>query len=395
MAAQFSISQQGKRSTEFVRCLNDPFASFGTLANFFSGSSKKGCFVLCNAGTRVSDHEGISAAGSDPLARRLTPALDAEALVSGKTVSSETLPVSPKGIVSPVVISRACLQLLGVDIKVVDCGSFHTPQGIDVLKFSDVVANCSSSGKALDLKLVSELFQNGQELGKDLAESSDYLMLAECVPGGTTTAMSVLSALGYEVQGLMSSSLPNCNHSQKWKLVEQGLKNAGLSIKEFLAQPLQAVASVGDGMQAVVAGIASTASPQIPVFLAGGSQMLAVWSLLNSMYEHAEERSRYFPQIGNSNWRRNTHVITTKWVAFDPAASVVQLARLVDGPLLASCPDFTKSQHAGLQAYEEGNVKEGVGAGASMCLSHLSGFDFEQIMQAIDNCYDELVAMPV
>src|SRR5882757_4026255 len=81
-------------------------------------------FYLCLGSTRTSDIEGISAAGSTPEFRRLTPAADAEALVLGKTKTLDRLPVSPLGVVSPVVITRACLQLANIAPQVVNCGAF-------------------------------------------------------------------------------------------------------------------------------------------------------------------------------------------------------------------------------------------------------------------------------
>jgi NaMN:DMB phosphoribosyltransferase len=45
-----------------------------------------------------------------------------------------------------------------------------------------------------------------------------------------------------------------------------------------------------------------------------------------------------------------------------------------------------------LRVYEEGNVKEGVGAGAAMMLARAAGGATpEQIQSAIDDTYDELV----
>lgn len=365
---------------DYVRCVWDPFNDFANLFGWFN-NRKRGTFVLCNAGTRASEYPGISAAGVDPIARRFTPAVDAEALVLGRTISAESLPVSPLGIVSPVVISRACLSLLNIKTRVVDCGSFYSPQFDDVLVLSNQIAECPSSASALPKETVDRLFAAGCKIGKELARVFDFLILAECVPGGTTTAAAIMNALGYEVNGLVSSSLPNCNHAEKWALVEKGFINSGFSKEYFLSMPLQAVSCFGDPMQAVVAGIAATASKDCQIFLAGGSQMLAIWALLKALSVSEEQL-------------RNILILTTEWVAFDQSAGVQILAQQLQAPMAAASPDFRKSRHAGLQAYEEGNVKEGVGAGASMCLAYLSGFDPIQIQAAIDNCYDELVAVP-
>lgn len=361
------------------RTINDPFNCSEKLLAILQ-DCKQGSFILLNAGSKVSDLEGISAAGVDPAARRLTPALDAEALILGKTISAAKLPVSPRGIVSPVVISRACLRLLDLDVKVVDCGSFHAPR-VELLRLSDKPADCPSTGRALPVELVYALYKKGLELGANYTHYSSYLLLAECVPGGTTTAYGLLTGLGYEVGGLLSGSLPDCNHELKRELVVKGLKNSPYSIAQMKEEALLAVASLGDPMQAVAAGICMAASAKIPVVLAGGSQMLAVWALIKAL-SGAENQAASF---------ENICIMTTGWVANDRAARVAHLAEILDAPLFAACPDFKKSKHPGLQAYEEGNVKEGAGAGACLFMAALKRHSPDKIMSEIDKCYDELL----
>lgn len=372
--------QEKQSILDYVSCLNDPNKNFESLVLSFR-KDHDACFLLVNAGTKASEHEGISAAGSDPEARRWTPALDAEALVLGKTISAGSLPVSPRGIVSPVVISRACLGLLNMEVKIIDCGSFHKAR-LAAINISDQVAECPSTGLAMPADLVYELFKRGLQLGDELACNRTHLVLAECVPGGTTTAMALLTALGYEVRDLLSSSLPSCNHQERWKLVQEGLSKSNYSISEMQSQALLAVSAFGDPMQACISGIAIAASAKIPIYLAGGSQMLAVWALIKALGER--KLSGVAP--------RNIMVMSTKWVAHDQNAGVLKLVRLLDAPFAVSCPDFYQSGKPGLRAYEEGNVKEGVGAGASMCLARIAGFTAKTIMKSIDICYDELLA---
>lgn len=335
-------------------------------------------FMLCLAGTGASDLEGISAAGATPAARRLTPAIDAEALATGRCVSAPSLPVSPLGIVSPVVISRAMLQLTGIEASIVDCGSF-IPPAVPHIQLKGAASQCPSSGRAMQMSRVQELFQLGQKLGAELSERYDLIVIAECVPGGTTTALGTLTALGFPAEGRLSSSLPVTDHGLRQRLITDGLRAAGLSARQFQTQPLLAPAAVGDPMQPFVAGVASVAAVTSSVVLGGGSQMLAVDALLKAI------------AAANSEIERNVLVATTKWVAFDAGARSADLAQLTDSVFIASCPDFKKSRHYGLQAYEEGNVKEGVGAGAAMAVANLRGFSCDEILAAIDNCYDEMV----
>jgi len=370
-------------TSEFVYSLNDPGGQLAILLGALKSScrSRGGRFVLCVGSTETSDVPGISAAGASPELRRLTPSIDAEVLVLGRTVGGQRLPVSPAGIVSPVVITRAALRLLGLPVIVVDCGSFRPP-AVERVTAGIRVARCLSTGRALDQDHVEQLFEAGVRLGNELRSQCDYLILAECVPAGTTTALGLLTALGQQVNGLISSSLPESDHAVRQQLVDRGAALSGLSAARARRMPLLAVAALGDPMQPVAAGIALSASQRIPVVMAGGSQMLAVWALVRT--SAGRQGVRLPPG--------NLGVITTKWVAFDRSAGSSRLASLLEAPFAAACPDFTRSRHGGLRAYERGHVKEGVGAGGAMAVASLTGgASPEQILQAIDTVYDELV----
>ncbi len=336
-------------------------------------------FYLCLGSTSISDLEGISAAGSTPEFRRLTPAADAEALVLGQTRTLEKLPVSPLGVVSPVVITRACLELSKISPVVVDCGAFVPPK-IPHLLAGDCHAASVSSGRAMPLNMVSTLFAKGFDFGTEQSVNQCTMIISECVPGGTTTALGVLLALGYDAQDSLSGSIPSCNHEMRLHLVEQGLRQSG--IKSPHANPFEILAAVGDPMQPFVLGMVLAACRTRSVILAGGSQMLAIYALCAAL------ATEYGIEIENAK----IGVITTKWVAFDQYARIADLSKQVGAPLCASSPNFLLSRHAGLQAYEAGNVKEGVGAGAAMALAYqvLQG-DRDLLMRKIDQSYDDMV----
>lgn len=370
--------------TCFIRVLNDPWRTASRVLDSVR-ESKTPAFLLSLGATMTSDVDGISAAGITPEARRMTPAVDAEILIMRRTVNGAPIPVSPAGIVSPVVITRACMELVGLTPRILDCGTFVAP-GIETVTCGTVPAKCLSTGSAMDISSVRNLFERGGEQGKIVADSCDCIAIAECVPGGTTTAMAVLTSLGYDVRNLLSSSLPISNHGSRFQLVEAGMKNAGLNAAEIARDPLLCVASVGDPMQAFVAGLAINASQTRPVMLSGGSQMIAVYALAEAILKAEDHRQRL------QQFRTNTIVVTTKWVALDQSANVEELAALTTTPFACSCPDFNASRHPGLKAYELGNVKEGVGAGGAMAMAHLiAGVSHEDLIMAIDRCYDELV----
>nr|MBP6747156.1 nicotinate-nucleotide--dimethylbenzimidazole phosphoribosyltransferase [bacterium] len=361
-------------------------------------------FILALAGSEVSDVEGVSAAGSTPELRRQTPAIDADILLSHLT-NEQKLPVSPNGIASPVVLTRAALSLIPHMTTIVDCGSFSSPQ-IEHIKAGAEPGKSITSGAALSLDLVNRLYEAGGKLADVLArneteranqnEQEAPVVLAECVPGGTTTAQAIFMALGIEAENLLSSSVPTCNHEQKIALAKAGIKAAAqqLNIEKdsltsyFKANPLAAIAAVGDPMQAFAVGFVSqrnshagnnnTSNNNITI-LGGGSQMLAVYALANQLASNQAQQLN------------NIMVATTKWVAQDKFAQTAKLARLVDAPFVASHFALTESGHAGLRAYEEGHVKEGVGAGATILLANLlARIDEPTILQTIDSFYTAL-----
>ena len=77
---------------------------------------------------------------------------------------------------------------------------------------------------------------------------------------------------------------------------------------------------------------------------------------------------------------------TTRWVVEDPTGDTVGLAAEVgDVPLVATPLSFAQSRYPQLRAYEQGFVKEGVGAGGCAIAAQLyRGWSPEQILQAVD-----------
>jgi uncharacterized protein (TIGR00303 family) len=270
------------------------------------------------------------------------------------------------------------VNLVDCRIDVFDCGAFVPPK-VEAQRIGRHPAARPDTGAALDIKEVEKLFDYGREAGRTLAQRGQYLVIGECVPGGTTTAMGVLAALGYSPARLVSSSMPAADNDKRFAIVQEGIQKSGLTVERATKTPLLAVAAVGDPMQPFVAGLALDAATRIPVVLGGGTQMLTVYALMRAIAGDAELKERL---LG---------VITTKWVAYDTAAGATKLAELVNAPFAASCPDFHRSRHKGLQAYEQGNVKEGVAAGAMMALASLCGYGSDRIVESIDLQYDRMV----
>jgi uncharacterized protein (TIGR00303 family) len=283
---------------------------------------------------------------------------------------------------SPVLISRAVLAELNIPIHLFNAGLPHPPS-VEAGDLGGVPAQCVTTGKALPLQTVRHLLHQGLQWGEKLALAHPYVILAECVVGGTTTALAVLTALGYAARDKVNSSHPTCNHAQKWQVIQQGLQ--ALNLNTLPQDPLQVVAAVGDPMQIVVAGMAIAASRQVGVLLAGGTQMLAVYAL-----------ARALTQALSLDWNPQAIAVgTTRWVATDPTGDTVGLAQLIDQvPLLATQLSFADSIYPQLQAYEQGYVKEGVGAGGCAIAAHLyQNWGQHKLLQAIEAIATQLATV--
>ena len=361
---------------------------------------------------------GISAAGATPEDRKYTAIADAEFLVNGVTPQPQ-YPLPPLSVgASPVLISRAVVEAFNLPVYLFNAG-LPQPPAVPAIDLAGVPADCLTTGNALPLKTVQQLFEQGLQWGHKLAKvaGEGYLIIGECVVGGTTTALAVLTGLGIAAAGKVNSSHPNCNHTQKWDIVQAGLRRAGFmgrrgdagtrgrgddeveeirglgdgekvllgSSGNFLnfSDPMQLVAAVGDPMQIVAAGMAIAASGSCGVLLAGGTQMLAVYALAQaSALANSGILQKY-----SLNWQPTQVVVgTTRWVAEDPTGDTVGLAQEIgDVVLMATLLNLATSRYPQLQAYEQGYVKEGVAAGGcAIAASLYQGWDSVRLIQAIE-----------
>ena len=185
--------------------------------------------------------------------------------------------------------------------------------------------------------------------------------------------------LGIEAAGMVNSSHPQCNHAQKLTLVEEGLTKAKFITTAQGIEPFSAVAAVGDPMQIVAAGMAMAASKCGGVILAGGTQMLAVYVLIKAIADYHNWDVKW-PEI---------IVGTTRWVAEDGTGNTIALAKLIKGvPLLATGLHFHTAKYPSFRAYEQGYVKEGVGAGGCAIAGHLArGWTPIQLVTVIENLF--------
>ncbi|WP_296417611.1 nicotinate mononucleotide-dependent phosphoribosyltransferase CobT [Vulcanococcus sp. DEBay_Sum22DG08_74] len=339
--------------------------------------------LLLLAGTDTAAVPGISAAGATPESRRFTAAADAELLWQGPAARRpHALPPLPAG-VSPALIAWAVLEGLALEPLVLNLGAPVAP-AIPHLQLNPSPARCLSGGQAMDPERVQALWGWGERWGRGLARSGQPVLLSECVPGGTTTALAVLEALGIPSMGLVSGSVRQPDHQLKARLVQRGLAAAQLAAD---ASPQAVLAAVGDPMQVVAAALLKQAAlAGTPLLLAGGSQMAAVLALALAACT-PPERQQLCQQAA---------VVTTAWVAHEAASDfpglMQQLAqRFAVQPLaFATGLRFTESRCPELLDYERGYVKEGVGAGGLAALWQLSGRSLQALQEACEQACDQL-----
>ncbi len=352
--------------------------------------------LLLLAGTDTAAVPGISAAGATPDSRRRTAAADAELLLLGPgTARPHALPPLPAG-VSPALISHVVVRGLQLKPLVVDLGCPVAP-AVPHIRLGQQPALCLSSGRAMGEARVRALLALGRRWARSWQErwraapQRPPLVLAECVPGGTSTAQAVLTGLGVAAGGLVSGSLRSPAHDLKAALVDRGLRAAGLAGASAAdPDPVQVVAAVGDPMQPLAAGVLlAAAEGHWPVLLAGGSQMAAVLALALALAD-APLRGRLVAAaaLGTTGWvarERSSDLalllqrVADRWQVATPASFATELC-------------FSNCRSPALQDYERGYVKEGVGAGGLALLWEWSGRSTADLAAACDRAQERLIA---
>ena len=343
---------------------------------------RKPLFICVVAHTDICEVTGISAAGATPELRRYTAAADLEALHHGRPRCIEGVPINPLGPPSPVLITAAALRLGGIPSRFA-CAGLRVMPDVPLDHLGTIPGIDIRSGRAVPN--AADLFAAGERLGRDLASQADYLVLGESVPGGTTTALALMLALGIDANGKVSSSFAENPSALKAELVAAALAAAWPSGRSTGDEPIEAVAAVGDPMQPAAAGLALGAlrAGAGAVLLAGGTQMAAVLTLMAAV-ERRTGRELPTDRLG---------VVTTRWVATDPTADLAGLARQIGAvPFLATNLSFAASRHAALRRYEEFLVKEGVGAGGAALAAILAaGVTPAELLGAVEEAYDALL----
>ncbi|WP_408957784.1 nicotinate mononucleotide-dependent phosphoribosyltransferase CobT [Natrinema sp. 74] len=302
--------------------------------------------VLLPAGTtETALIDGISAAGAAPELMEHTPSADVEILAYGEPTASPVTPVSPNGCPTPAAVTRAVREVVGFDVSVIDAGLTQSTAAPTVDLGVDPGTDIREPTAVPD---AAAAFDRAYDYGASLPE--DEVMIGETVPGGTTTALGVLTALG-EPTGV-SSSLPENPIERKRRVVDEALAASDLEAGDCEGAPLEAIEAVGDPVQPTVAGIAAGAlEAGTEVTLAGGTQMVAVAAILR-----------------HAGVDEPLSIATTSFVADERGDRLTASCDRFDCELTVTDPGFDGRDHVAMARYCAGEAKEGVAMGGALSL---------------------------
>ncbi|HEY7508162.1 MAG TPA: TIGR00303 family protein [Nitrososphaera sp.] len=341
-------------------------------------SAKRPYFACVISHTATSETPGLTVAGANPDLVKYTSPADAEFLHYGYCKCIPGVPATPDGKPTPAVITRSALEMAQIPFLIVEAGTKIRPD-VPHISLGVKPGGNIAHEDAVDISDVKKALELGHAAGRQIARSADLAVIGESIPGGTTTALAVLSAIGIDARFRVSSSMPENPHVLKNRVVQSALARAKVSAP---VSALEAVSLVGDPMMPAVAGIAAGALESgCKVMLAGGTQMAAVLALMKGLG---------IPLAG-------VCIGTTTYVANDRTADLAGLVKQVSPnvPVLACDLHLEKSRKPGLQAFAKGFVKEGVGAGGAFIAAILkTKKDGKKLLAEIERQYERSIERP-
>jgi uncharacterized protein (TIGR00303 family) len=328
----------------------------------------KADFILCASVTKTCEIEGITQAGI-PGMIPLTPTLDAEFISTEKVFSLGELAETPTGVPTPALITRATHNRTPFStIEIFDLGLVTKPQNCTLHNFDIEPSDAINKGAGIDAK---EIFNKGRTAGKSYELKGNYLILGESTPAGTTTATASALALGYDLKDDFSSSFLNVPNSIKEKTIKSALALIDESMSNF-----EKLGIVSDNMLLFTAGFILEASRRFHIVLAGGTQMAAALLIADALREDLLMRVK----------DENITLATTQWVAKDTNSNIQHiLQQLSYTPhALYSTFSFADTEIPVLRKYDEGEAKEGVGAGAALAYAIKNSVENKELLQEIE-----------
>jgi len=328
----------------------------------------KADFILAASVTRTCEIEGITQAGI-PGMIPLTPTLDAEFISTEKVFSLGELAETPTGVPTPALITRATHNLAPFSsIEIFDLGLVKKPQNCILHNFDIQASEAINKDAGIDAKAV---FNKGRQAGKQYELKGNYLILGESTPAGTTTATASALALGYDVAKDFSSSFLNVPNSTKKETIDAALSHINDDMSNF-----EKLGHVSDNMLIFCAGFILEASRRFHIVLAGGTQMAACLLIADALREDILMRLNH----------NNISLATTQWVAKDKNSDIKHiLEQLSYTPhAIYTTFSFSNAEIPVLHKYDEGEAKEGVGAGAALAYALQNNIKEQILLEQIE-----------
>jgi len=328
----------------------------------------KADFLLAASVTRTCEIDGITQAGI-PGKIPLTPTLDAEFIINEQVFSIGELAETPTGVPTPAIITRAVHNLNPFsNIEILNLGLELTPQSSTCREFGIKPSKSIADGADIDAKSV---FAKGMKFGEEYELKGNYIILGESTPSGTTTATATALALGYDCKNDFSSSFLSVPNGVRDETINKALSLTNDNMTNF-----EKLGIVSDNMLIFCAGFILSASRRFHIVLAGGTQMAACLLIADALREDVLMRVKH----------DNITLATTMWVAKDKNSDIKNiLTKLSYTPhAIYTKFSFENTEIPILKKYDEGEAKEGVGAGAALAYANTNKITNEKLLEAIE-----------
>ncbi|HIP21227.1 MAG TPA: TIGR00303 family protein [Sulfurimonas sp.] len=328
----------------------------------------KADFLLAASVTKTCEIEGITQAGI-PGKIPYTPTLDAEFITTQKLFSMPEIAETPSGVPTPALITRAVHNLSPFSaIEILDLGLEIKPEQTQLHSFDIKPSGSITTGAGIDAE---EVFAKGMAFGRSYELKGSYLILGESTPSGTTTATATALALGYDVANDFSSSFLNVPNDVRSKTI-----NAALSLVNDKMSSFEKLSIVSDNMLIFCAGFLLEASRRFHVVLAGGTQMAACLLVADKLREDVLMRLK----------SENITIATTGWVANDTNSNIKHILEQLSYTPNAIYTEFSfaNAEIPVLKKYDEGEAKEGVGAGACLAYANANSSTNKDVLEAVE-----------
>jgi uncharacterized protein (TIGR00303 family) len=276
---------------------------------------------------------------------------------------------TPSGVPSPALITRATHNLTPFsNIEILNLGLEVTPKECQVRDFGIKSSDAINKNAKIDAK---DIFAKGMKFAKEYELKGNYLILAESTPSGTTTAAASILALGYDCRDDFSSSFLNVPKNIKDKTIDEALSLINDDMNNF-----EKLSVVSDNMLIFCAGFLLEASRRFHIVLAGGTQMAAALLIADKLREDVLMQLK----------SQNITLATTQWVAKDKNSDIKHLLSLLSYTPHAVYTSFSfeKAEIPVLKKYDEGEAKEGVGAGAALAYIASNNISNKELLDAIE-----------